>query len=540
MQRAAIIPHGYRDRPGSRLCSGMSLEGWVRFGPTRLSRCDHGLARVDTGYEALTRHWRNAWGSCASCWTRRCFTRRWQLRVLSLCAGDGRDVLPVLARWQAHKEIHGWLVELQSDLADRARDEAHSVSLRQLEVIRGDAAEPTEHTGAIPADLIVACGIFGRSRTPACSAWSSRCRRCAPRARTWSGHGIGGILTSRPRSGSGLRLPDSTSMHSARRGQAATPSVATRWSGHPAGSLSPIRCSRSFADRKSAPTLACANVSGMSLDDVALSRLGCFSNHTTGFENPAGRLNKAPGPAHLMTEMAARGATVEALESLYRADLPRFVRAATAIVGDEGAGRDAVQDAFVKAVRKRTGYNGAAPLETWVWRIVINEALALRRSRASEFEKALESTTTPSTNHVPERHRRACLGRRPSRTPAPCCLSPVLRGSRLSVHRSRARGRGRNSLGHARHGARCATALMPGGSAMTDVELGVADSFERVFPVPTVVADWDDVLDRAGARSGTPTRPPSRWRVVAVAAVILVGAAFWSRRRSAWAVASLI
>jgi hypothetical protein len=58
---------------------------------------------------------------------------------------------------------------------------------------------------------------------------------------------------------------------------------------------------------------------------------------------------------------------------------------------------------------------------------------------------------------------------------------------------------------------------------MTDVELEVADSFERVFPVPTVVADWDDVLDRAAARSGTPTRPPSRWRLVAVAAVILVG-----------------
>ena len=60
---------------------------------------------------------------------------------------------------------------------------------------------------------------------------------------------------------------------------------------------------------------------------------------------------------------------------------------------------------------------------------------------------------------------------------------------------------------------------------MTDVELDVADSFERVFPVPTVVADWDDVLDRAGARSGTPTRPPSRWRVVAIAVGIVAGAA---------------
>ena len=134
----------------------------------------------------------------------------------------------------------------------------------------------------------------------------------------------------------------------------------------------------------------------MSLDDVALSRLRCFSNHTTGFENLAGRLNKAPGPAHLMTEMAARGATVEALESLYRADLRRFVRAATAIVGDEGAGRDAVQDAFVQAVRKRTGYNGEAALETWVWRIVINEALALRRSRASESERVSRSFSVTS------------------------------------------------------------------------------------------------------------------------------------------------
>ena len=60
---------------------------------------------------------------------------------------------------------------------------------------------------------------------------------------------------------------------------------------------------------------------------------------------------------------------------------------------------------------------------------------------------------------------------------------------------------------------------------MTDVELDVADSFERVFPVPTVVADWDDVLDCAGARSATPPRPPSRWRVVAIAAAIIAAVA---------------
>lgn len=104
-----------------------------------------------------------------------------------------------------------------------------------------------------------------------------------------------------------------------------------------------------------------------------------------------------------MAEMAFRGASVEALESVYRADLPRFVRAAAAIAGDEGAGRDAVQDAFVQAVRKRASFKGDAALEAWVWRIVINEALAQRRRRAPELELHSENASTPSTNGVPER-----------------------------------------------------------------------------------------------------------------------------------------
>ena len=103
-----------------------------------------------------------------------------------------------------------------------------------------------------------------------------------------------------------------------------------------------------------------------------------------------------------MAEMVSRAATIDELESLYRDELPRFVRAAAAIVGDEAAGRDAVQEAFVRAVRKRASFKFESPLEAWVWRIVINQALALRRRRASEFERASESATTPSTNHVPE------------------------------------------------------------------------------------------------------------------------------------------
>jgi len=57
---------------------------------------------------------------------------------------------------------------------------------------------------------------------------------------------------------------------------------------------------------------------------------------------------------------------------------------------------------------------------------------------------------------------------------------------------------------------------------MTDLELEIADSFERIFPVPTVTADWDDVRDRAEAhRPIRDTRLPSR-RVVPIAAIIVV------------------
>ena len=101
--------------------------------------------------------------------------------------------------------------------------------------------------------------------------------------------------------------------------------------------------------------------------------------------------------------MAFRGATVDELESLYRADLPRFVRAAAAIVGDEATGRDAVQEAFAQAVKKRASFKGEAALEAWVWRIVINEALALRRRSGPDYQGSRRNGSAPSTDHHAER-----------------------------------------------------------------------------------------------------------------------------------------
>ena len=79
------------------------------------------------------------------------------LRLLSLCAGQGRDVLPVLARHPRGRDVTGRLVELHPDLADIAR----RASPPGLEVMQGDAGTTAAFAGAVPVDVLLLCGIFG-------------------------------------------------------------------------------------------------------------------------------------------------------------------------------------------------------------------------------------------------------------------------------------------------------------------------------------------------------------------------------------------
>jgi RNA polymerase sigma-70 factor, ECF subfamily len=77
---------------------------------------------------------------------------------------------------------------------------------------------------------------------------------------------------------------------------------------------------------------------------------------------------------------------LDELEALYRERLQQYTRAAAAIAGDEESGRDAVQEAFAKAVRKRRRFRGEGDLEAWVLRIVVNAARDARRRRFRRME----------------------------------------------------------------------------------------------------------------------------------------------------------
>jgi DNA-directed RNA polymerase specialized sigma24 family protein len=85
-----------------------------------------------------------------------------------------------------------------------------------------------------------------------------------------------------------------------------------------------------------------------------------------------------------------KGATPAQIEVLYRERFGHFVRVAAAICHDTERGHDVVQNAFVSALRHRRSFRNDAPLEGWIWRIVINEAK--RESRAPFAQDAPAGT----------------------------------------------------------------------------------------------------------------------------------------------------
>ena len=73
-----------------------------------------------------------------------------------------------------------------------------------------------------------------------------------------------------------------------------------------------------------------------------------------------------------------------ALEALMRRHNGRLFRVARAILKDDAAAEDALQDAYVQAFRRSEQFRGEAELATWLTRIVINQALMVLRKRKRE------------------------------------------------------------------------------------------------------------------------------------------------------------
>src|ERR1700679_3205584 len=83
------------------------------------------------------------------------------VRLISLCAGQGRDVIGALTGHPRRGDVRARLVELDERNAALARQAAQAAGLHGVEVLQADAGSTDACVGAVPAQIVVACGIFG-------------------------------------------------------------------------------------------------------------------------------------------------------------------------------------------------------------------------------------------------------------------------------------------------------------------------------------------------------------------------------------------
>ncbi len=83
------------------------------------------------------------------------------VRLVSLCAGQGHDVIGVLEHHPHRDEVTAVLVEAEPRNAELGRRRAAAAGLAQVEMRQADASRPECFADALPADILLLCGIFG-------------------------------------------------------------------------------------------------------------------------------------------------------------------------------------------------------------------------------------------------------------------------------------------------------------------------------------------------------------------------------------------
>jgi hypothetical protein len=81
------------------------------------------------------------------------------VQLISICAGQGRDILPVLRIDPRAEDVRARLVELDPRNVELAKEAA--LGLDRVEVLQADAGTTDAYVGAVPADIVLACGVFG-------------------------------------------------------------------------------------------------------------------------------------------------------------------------------------------------------------------------------------------------------------------------------------------------------------------------------------------------------------------------------------------
>ncbi len=83
------------------------------------------------------------------------------ISILSMCAGQGRDLFGVLERHQRAPDVIARLVELDDRNVAIAARRAAEVGSSRVDVVQGDAGATNAYADIVPAKVVLACGVFG-------------------------------------------------------------------------------------------------------------------------------------------------------------------------------------------------------------------------------------------------------------------------------------------------------------------------------------------------------------------------------------------
>ncbi|MFP3969317.1 SAM-dependent methyltransferase [Actinomadura fulvescens] len=82
-----------------------------------------------------------------------------RIQLVSVCAGEAREVIPVLRDHERGPDVTARLLELDPRIAAVAAEAADD--LPGVQVVEDDAALTDNYEGAVPADVVVLSGVFG-------------------------------------------------------------------------------------------------------------------------------------------------------------------------------------------------------------------------------------------------------------------------------------------------------------------------------------------------------------------------------------------
>jgi len=83
------------------------------------------------------------------------------IQIISMCAGQGRDVIPVLQQHLRAPDTRAALLEIDPRNVALARRAIAASGLTGVTAIETDASISDAYAAWVPADIVLACGIFG-------------------------------------------------------------------------------------------------------------------------------------------------------------------------------------------------------------------------------------------------------------------------------------------------------------------------------------------------------------------------------------------